>query len=53
MKNLESFENFKNEEVVNLDTAFGGALYTTKWTDGTNTGSDLWDSDTGRLAYIE
>ena len=53
MKNLESFENFKNEEVANLEATLGGQLHTTRWTDGTNTGQDIWDSDTGRLAYLE
>ncbi len=52
MKNLESFENFKNEEVENLDTVLGGDLLRTNWTDGSNTGDDLYDTDAKRVIYF-
>jgi|LakMenEpi03Aug12_release.lakeMendotaPanAssembly.Ray.scaffolds.fasta_scaffold3842094_1 hypothetical protein len=52
MKNLESFENFKNEEVANLDATLGGDLLPCKWTDGTNTGDDLYDTEAKRLIYL-
>lgn len=52
MKNLESFENFKNEEVENLDVALGGELRPCRWTDGTNSGDDLWDTENKRLIYL-
>jgi hypothetical protein len=52
MKNLESFENFKNEEVADLEVTFGGDLVPCKWTDGTNSGSDIYDTDKGRVIYL-
>lgn len=52
MKNLESFENFKNEEIENLDAALGGELLRCRWTDGTNSGDDLYDTEARRVIYL-
>ncbi len=52
MKNLESFENFKNEEVVNQEATLGGELVNCRWTDGTNTGDDLYDTVARIVIYL-
>jgi len=45
MTNLESFDNFKNEEVENTETLFGGDLIRT-----TNP-TDFYDSELNRMIY--
>jgi len=53
MTNLESFENFKNEEVENSEALFGGQLFQTVWTDGSNSGKDVYDSTMNRISYYQ
>lgn len=53
MKNLESFESFKNEEIANSEIAIGGELISCTWTDGTEVGRDLYDTGSNRVIYLD
>lgn len=52
MKNLESLENFRGDEILNSEVVFGGQDIPTTWTDGWNTGSDIYDSSRNRIIYL-
>jgi hypothetical protein len=53
MKNIESFEGFNREEISNLEIAFGGEDIPCTWTDGWNTGRDIYDSSRNRIIYLD
>lgn len=53
MKNLESFENFKSEEIEHSESVTGGELISCTWTDGTEYGRDLYDTASGRVIYLD
>ncbi len=52
MKNLESFKDFKSDEITMSETIFGGQDIPTTWTDGWNTGADIYDSSRHRITYL-
>lgn len=52
MKNLESFGNFEGQEISNSESVFGGEDIPTTWTDGWNTGTDIYDSSRHRIIYL-
>lgn len=52
MKNIESLENFKDDDISNSEIVFGGADIPTTWTDGRDTGSDIYDSSRNRIIYL-
>jgi|688.fasta_scaffold1690216_1 hypothetical protein len=52
MRNLESLEDFKSDEISNLEIVFGGEDIPTRWTDGWNSGPDIYDSSRNRIIYL-
>jgi hypothetical protein len=52
MKNLESLEKFIGHEILNSEMVLGGADIPTSWTDGRDTGSDIYDSSRHRIIYL-
>jgi hypothetical protein len=52
MQNLESFENFKNEEIQSNEAIMGGKIIPCTWTDGEEVGRDVYDTETNRVVYL-
>ncbi len=44
---------FKNFELKNSELVFGGDLIPCTWTDGTNSGTDMIDTERQRIVYRE
>ena len=43
---------FQNFELKNAQMIFGGDLLPCEWTDGTNSGADVIDTERGRVVYL-